>query len=328
MINVFKALNPLNILRLGILLVALRGVYWFFAPSKIDFAFSGTYARLLIPAVSNYSFSSGTNIFLAAVIVFIQAVLLNYLVNHFNLLGKPTLLPAVMFVTISGLFTPFLVLSPPLLCNFFIIWMLFKLLNFYKTKDAIPSAYDMGMIVGIGSIIYMPFTYLFLVCWAGLIIFRPLHWREFLAGIVGYITIFFFLAVFYYLNDHLDKFSEIWEPLTTSFTKKPGVHYYSYLELIPVCLILILCFFKIQQNFFRSYVQTRKSFQLIFILLIITIVSVYVKEAYQLYHFTLCAVPGAILFAYYFLYAKQRWFYESLYFILITSIIYFQFNTF
>src|ERR1700679_2893673 len=128
MINVFKALNPLNILRLGILLIVLRGVYWFYAPSKLEFVFYGTFSRLLIHVNGHYSFSSGLNIFLAALVVFVQAILLNYLVNNFNLLGKPTFLPALMFVTVSSLFTPFLVLSPPLLCNFLLIWMLYKVL--------------------------------------------------------------------------------------------------------------------------------------------------------------------------------------------------------
>jgi Family of unknown function (DUF6427) len=265
---------------------------------------------------------------LAALVVFVQAILLNYLVNNFNLLGKPTFLPALMFVTVSSLFTPFLVLSPPLLCNFLLIWMLYKVLNFYKTKDAIASAYDMGMIVGIGSIIYMPFIFLFLLIWVGLMIFRPPYWREFSAGIVGYLTIFFFLAVYYYLNNSLDEYSNIWAPLTTNFTGKLIVNRYTYFELILVGVILILSFSKIQQVFFRSYVQVRKSFQLIFILLIITALSVYVKEAFHFDHFILCAIPVAILFSYYFLYAKQRWFYESLYFILVAGIVYFQFNTF
>jgi len=49
---------------------------------------------------------------------------------------------------------------------------------------------------------------------------------------------------------------------------------------------------------------------------------------FNLNHFLLCTVPLAVFFAYYFLYAKSKWFYESLYLLLLISIIYFQFNTF
>ncbi len=228
----------------------------------------------------------------------------------------------------SGLFTPFLVLSPPLLCNFLVLWMLFKLFSFYKSKDAKSAAFDLGMIVAIGSLIYLPFIYMFLAIWIALAIFKPFNWREGLAGIIGYITVFFFLAVYYYLNNSLGQFYTIWLPLATKFPDHVTINYYNYLVLAPVILILVLCFFTLQQNFFKSYVQVRKSFQLLFIIFLIAGLSFYTEAAFQLNHFLLCAVPVAVFFSYYFLYAKRKWFYELLFGLLLISIVYFQFNTF
>jgi len=84
----------------------------------------------------------------------------------------------------------------------------------------------------------------------------------------------------------------------------------------------------VRQNFFRSFVQIRKSFQLLFIVFLVAGLSFYVKAQFQLNHFLLCAVPAAIFFSYYFLYATAKWFYESLFFLLLIGIVYFQFNTF
>jgi hypothetical protein len=53
-----------------------------------------------------------------------------------------------------------------------------------------------------------------------------------------------------------------------------------------------------------------------------------VKEQFNLDHFLLCAVPAAIFFAYYFLYANVKWFYETLFLLMLACIVYFQFNTF
>lgn len=329
MIRVFKALNPLNILWLIIILVVSRAGYLFNAPGNTTFAFAEPFARLLIvpgtyinPTLTIY------NVLLAGAIVLAQALLLNHLVNHYNLLGKPTFLPALMYITATALFTPFLVLSPPLICNFMVIWMLFKLFSFYKSNDAKSAAYDLGMMVAIGSIIYLPFIYLFLVLWIALILFRPLNWREVVAGLIGYATIFFFLAVYYYLNDSLAQFYNIWLPLGTKFPDSINIHYISYAVLIPVIVILVLCFVKLQQNYFKSYVQVRKSFQLLFVIFLIAALSFYVKTPFTLNHFLLCTVPVAVFFSYYFLYAKNKWFYETLYLLLLISIIYFQFNTF
>jgi len=329
MIRFFKALNPLNILWLAVVLFISRMGYLFNAPAKTEFAFSEPVARLLIPPGAYLNGASTTlSILLAGVAVFIQALLLNHLVNHFNLLGKPTFLPGLMYITLSALFAPFLLLSPPLLCNFLIIWMLFKLFSFYKSADAKSSAYDLGLMIAVGSVVYLPFIYFFLGLWIALFIFRPLNWREIIAGVLGYATIFFFLAVYYYMNDSLGEFSKIWAPLGARFPDKIDIHYISYLVLVPVIVILALCFVKLQQNFFKSYVQVRKSFQLLFIIFLIAGLSFYIKKPFNINHFVLCTVPAAVFCSYYFLYAKNKWFYESLYLLLLISVVYFQFNTF
>jgi len=328
MIRIFRSFNPLNAVWLAIVLFVLRVGYIFNAPANIEFTFVEPFARTLLPLNYEHFFSPGANIFLAAVLVFIQALLLNYLVNRDNLLSKPSFLPALMYVTVSGLFPPFLVLSSPLICNFLVIWMLFKLLSFYKGDEAVSNAYDVGMIVALGTLFYLPFIYLFLLIWISLIIFRPFNWREWVSGIIGYATIFFFLAVIYYMKDQMNQFYSIWLPLGTKFPNSIHIDYYNYLLLIPVILISGLCFITLRENFFKSYVQVRKSFQLLFWFFIIGGLAFYVRQQFNVNHFLLCAVPAAVFFAYYFLYAGKRWFYETLYLILIAGIIYFQFNTF
>ncbi|MGH7237653.1 MAG: DUF6427 family protein, partial [Candidatus Saccharimonadales bacterium] len=144
----------------------------------------------------------------------------------------------------------------------------------------------------------------------------------------GYATIFFFLAVYYYLNNSMPQFVNIWRPLAAKFPGAININYYNYLVLIPVVIILVLCFFRLQQNYYKSVVQVRKSFQLLFAVFLIAGASIYVKAAFQLSHFLLCAVPVAVFFSYYFLHARRKWFYEALYGLLLIVIVYFQFNTF
>ncbi|MDN5287350.1 MAG: beta-carotene 15,15-monooxygenase [Mucilaginibacter sp.] len=328
MINIFRSFNPLNVVWLIIVLFLSRVGYLFHVPDKLEFIFVEPFARLLVPVAYEYALSPAVNVLLAAVLVFAQAVLLNYLINFYNLLGKPSFLPALMYVTLSGLFVPFLILSAPLICNFLLIWMLYKAFSLYKGEDAKSTVYDMGMIVALGSLIYFPFIYLILVIWIALVLFKPFNWREWVAGILGYATIFFFLAVFYYLNDRIKGFYNIWSPLGTKFPDHISINSYNYLLLIPVVLILVLCFFKLQQNFFKSYVQTRKSFQLLFFIFLIAAFSFYVNASFHLNHFLLCIAPAAVFFAYYFLYATRKWLYEGLFLLLLISIICFQFNKF
>ena len=105
MINIFKIYNPLNIIWLVIILFITRLGYIFHAPDELQVTFVEPFARLLVPMSYEYAFSPGANVFLASIIVLGQALLINYLVNFYNLLGKPTFLPALLYVTLSALFT-------------------------------------------------------------------------------------------------------------------------------------------------------------------------------------------------------------------------------
>ncbi|MDT3402950.1 DUF6427 family protein [Mucilaginibacter terrae] len=331
MIDIFRRFNPLNILWLAVLLLITRGGYLLFSsslPADIPVQVAEPFFRALLPLAIVKTLPAAVSIWGAALVVLAQAVLVNYLVNAYNLLGRPSFLPALLYVTLSGLFTPFLVLSAPLLCNFVIIWMLFKLFELYKTDDSKSLAYDLGMLAAVGSLIYFPFTYFLAVVWIGLIIFRPFDWREWVATLIGYITIFFFIGVVYYLTDKLPYLYKIWLPLGAKFAGPQVLDKYDFLLLIPVMAILVLGTLKLQENFFKSYVLIRKAFQLFFFMVPVASVSYYVRPMFGLSHFLLCVVPAAIFFAYYFLYASKRWMYETLFFLLIASIIYFQFNTF
>ena len=324
MIQQFRSINPLNIILLIGIAILLRIGIFMDLPQKISFEFMEPFARLLIDIPLQSAFSPLGNVIVALAILITQALIFNKIINSYGLLGKSTFLPALLYVTTGSLLTPFLLLSPTLICNFLILWMIEKFLSVYKRAEVSSVMFDLGMLTALGTLIYFPFISMLPLMWISLIIFRPFNWREWIAAIIGFITIFFFLAVYYYWNNSLGKFYEIWLPLATRFQVNLRINLVDSLVLIPVAIILVLGFFQLQKNFFRSVVQLRKSFQLFFFMFIIALVSFYLKQNLVLYHFLLCAPPAAAPMAYYFLYANTRWIYESLYFILFGSIIYFQ----
>lgn len=323
MIKQFRSINPVNLIFLAAITLLLRTGIFIHLPDQISVDFIEPFARLLVPIPEN-TFPTLTNIYLAAFLLLIQSLIFNTIINSYNVLGKSTYLPALLYISAGSLFTPFLILSPALFCNFLILWMMERFLSMYKRDEVRSVMFDLGMMVAIGTLIYFPFIAMLPVLWISLIIFRPFNWREWLAVVTGFFTIFFFLGVFYYWNDSLDQFYRIWLPLASKFPTNLRINFYDTLVLIPVVCILILGFFQLQKNFFRSVVHLRKSFQLLFFMFLTGLVSFYLKEDLRLYHFLLCAPPVAVLMAYYFLHASSRWVYESLYIILVGGIVYFQ----
>jgi len=113
--------------------------------------------------------------------------------------------------------------------------------------------------------------------------------------------------------------------LVNKFPSVLQINFNDYLVLIPVGLIIILAALQLRENFFRSFISTRKAFQMLFFMFVVAIISFYTKPDFMVYHFLLSVPPGAVLLAYYFSNAKKRWFFELLFALLVVSIQYFLF---
>ncbi len=323
-IKQFRSLNQTNLIPLIAIAILLRLNTFIQRPHELSFDFVEPFAKLLIPNTFENMFSSGANIFVALLFVIIQGLILNKIVNTYNIIGKPTSLPALLFVTLSSLFPQFVILSPALLCNFLLIWIISKLLSIYQSLEVRFIMFDIGMIIALGTLIYFPFIAMLPILWISLLTFRPFVWREWIMGLIGFFVIFFFLGVFYFWNNSLGRFYHIWLPLATTFNTNFYINIYDYLVLIPVIMILLIGIFQLQQNFLRSAIQIRKAFQVFFFLFLLALLSFYLKSNFHIYHFLLCVPTASILAAYFFLNEKRRWLYESMYLILIGFIIYLQ----
>lgn len=325
MIQQFRNLNFLNIFLLLILLYVLRIGLFLQLPEEINTGFLEFGNRILLVNTTQSLLSPFTNVVIAGIVVFIQALLFNRIINLFNIIGKPTFLPALTYVLASSVFTPFLFLSPPLISNFFLLLILYKILASIKNPAVVSTMFDLGMITAIATVFYLPFSFITLILWMALIIFRPFNWREWAAVIIGFATIVLFLAVYYFWNNKSHSFYEIWRPLTTGFPVFIRIQLLDYMVLLPIGIGLILGVFQLRENFFKSYILIRKTFQLLFFVFIIASVSFYIKPDYRINHFLLCVIPVAALLAYYFLNASKKWFYEPLFLLIAGFIIYFQF---
>lgn len=276
--------------------------------------------------LDNIKISPLANVLITLTITIIQAVLFNGVVNKYNLLGSSTFLPALMYVTTASLLLPFLALSPPLLCNFLLIWMLDKLLSIYHMKNALAQLFDIGMMVAVGSLIYFPFLAMFPVVWGSLILFRPFNWREWTSSLIGFGVVYYLVAMLYFWNDRIDDFYTIWSPF-----KKPfpflfdfDIDIYDYLVLIPLVVIMLFFLNTLRENYYKSVVHVRKAYQLLFFMLLFSLGSVALTDQFTDYHFLLCVPPLSVYMAYYFNYSKTKWLYESIYIVLLLSILYFQ----
>lgn len=325
MINQFRSLNPVNLLLLFAYTFFMRMAIFAHLPPSLQFEFLEPYTKFFIQIPLEDILSPLENVVVAGLLIYVQAVLFNRVVNNHGLLSKPSFLPGLLYVTSSSLFMPFLILSPTLICNFLLIWIMNMLLKIGKSSNAIMIMFDIGMVIAVGTLIYFPFIVMLLMLWLSLLLYRSFEWREWLSGLVGFMTIFFFIGVYYYWNDSVSVFYKIWLPLGNKFPSVFKINYNDYLVLVPVLTMMVLASLQLRENFFRSFISTRKAFQMLFFMFILAILGFYTKPDFRVYHFLLCVPPGAVMLAYYFSNARKRWFYESLFMVFVFAIQYFLF---
>lgn len=123
----------------------------------------------------------------------------------------------------------------------------------------------------------------------------------------------------------MSEFYQIFIPFTYAFNTDLQIDILDYLVLIPIILALIGFLLILKDNFFKSVVHVRKSFQLLFVMLVLIFASFYLNETKSINHFLLCVPPLSIYLAYFFTHAKIKWFYETLYIVILLTIVYLQF---
>src|SRR5215203_5021559 len=116
--------------------------------------------------------------FIAFLLLYTQALMLNYMVNEYRLIAKQTYLPAMAYLLVTSLLPEWNYLSSPMLANTFIISMFIYLFRLYNSSNAKAQVYNIGLITGITSYIYLPSAAFLLCVLLGLMILKPFRFNR------------------------------------------------------------------------------------------------------------------------------------------------------
>ncbi len=280
-------------------------------------------STLLFVALNVDGINHIVNVLLTGLIVVIQALFLNQIVSKYTLFFKSSYLPALMYIIIMNSLAVFMVLTPQLFCNFLLLAILDKIFSLYKTNKAISITFDLGMLFATCSLLYLPYIFLTPIIWLGLVYFRPFSWREWFLGFLGLIVPYFFLFVYFFWNSDMSGFYTLFQPLNRISGLNMYIENNDLYAIIPMLLAFIFSTNKLRANFFKNIIIVRKTYQLLFVLILLSILSFYIPGYAHPAHFAMLTIPMAIYMSYYFLIAKRVWIYEGLaYCILITMLVF------
>jgi hypothetical protein len=255
-------------------------------------------------------------------LLYTQAISFNQLANGQKLLQKANYLPAMSYLLITSLFHEWNILSAPLIVNSLLIWVWAKMSSLANTRNVTGQLFNIGIIIGLSTFFYFPsmaFTILIIV---GLILTRPFRPAEWLVSLLGIITPYYFVLSYVFLTDKWKGYR--FPGFSVSL---PQFHEsrWAIAAIIIVLLATVIGLYYIRHNFRRQLVQTRKSWNLVFLYFFVAICIPFINATHTFQYWILCAVPLSAFVGCTFFYPQKKWFPSLLHWLMVAFVIIFSY---
>lgn len=282
-------------------------------------------ARIVFPYIEGLSNHLLWSYLGNALIIYLQALLLNYIVSQHGILYKDTMLPGFFFVLLNSFYPQQAELTPQLISNTFIILLFQRLCFLYESVNPLLIVFDTGMYLGLGILfnydlsVFLPFILI------SVVIFTSFNIRYLIISLIGIAVPLYFTVVAFYMNDN---FNELMFYVRQSFEKQLLKTFHASVDtIIPGIILLpvaLVSGFELQQHFFRNKVKTRRIIQSVGLMFLFGVFSLFIDNTSFIYAICYLSVPMSIVTAYYFISEKRFLLKETIVIALIALCFYYQ----
>ncbi|PRZ01670.1 hypothetical protein DFO77_11755 [Marinilabilia salmonicolor] len=216
----------------------------------------------------------GQSVFWAAVFSYVLAVLtaftVNRVVGRYGLLGRQSVLPALIFgLLVSGFLS---------VQRLHMVWMfaLFFLLGIERIMGAPASSrkevrcFDGGVLLGIGVLFYAKGLYLYPMIVVAMGVLRVLSVRSFIASLLGLILPLILSAGYFFVFSSVEEFGVYFVLNLFSNTGQFGHNLVSQIYLPVVILLTLVGLITLVRYIPTQKIITRKHFRVVVWLILVT----------------------------------------------------------
>jgi hypothetical protein len=325
LLSFFKSNNPAVVVFYILYLVLFRLCFAFGA--TVDYSFVFEYHEPLNQLVfaplkllgSNYMV---VGMVLSGILTFVQALLINGIVNGNKILSKKNYLAGAVFIVFSSFFKESLVLNPASLSLTFIILSVDRLFSLVKKEKLYGDVFDVGFLVAVATLFYFPCIIFVLAAFIGLATVRAFNYREWTILPLGFLSPVILVFTWYFWNDKAGQ-------LMMDVANNHGRGWLTNLNFSMADKILAgsLGFFTLMAlvllpgSLYSSLIQVRKFANILVLLIALVLVALFLQQSVHLSHFVLLALPVGIIFSMAFMQIKREWVSEVIHLILILLVL-------
>jgi hypothetical protein len=322
-IAVFKQKSPGNVAVLFIFGLLLKLPPFLYPKAIVATINDGRLYQLFISSLPKDS--SLLYSVLSFALLYIQSLMINYLVSEYKLIARQNYLPAMAFMLITSLLPEWNYLSSPLIANTLIIWMFIYLFKLYNTPNVKGHVYNIGLIAGINSYIYFPSAAFIICILLGLMILKPFRLNELILFIIGCTTPYYFHAIYLFLVDKFN-FQNFFPHVVI---KIPDVK--SSIPVAASTLLLTIPFlvggYYVQTQLRKMLIQVRKNWSIVLLYLLLAFFVPFINGSQSFHTWILVTVPFAAFHAAAYFYPVKRWLPLILFFITLGYILFQQYGS-
>lgn len=242
---------------------------------------------------------------LAFLLVLIQASLLNRACNALRMFPKQHYLVAMAYILITSLLPAWQVFSAPLLINTLLIWAWYSMMSWYNSPKAKSQIFNTGLVIGVLPLIYSPAIVYILLLLLAILVIRPFRLTEWIVGLLGVLTPYYFTAIGLFLTDQW-KDMDLLPGLQFGLPELP-----TSLWVTAAWVALLWPFvaggYFVQDQLNKMLIQVRKGWSMLLLMLIVSILLLFLTKDKQYESWLLLMVPLAVFHAAAYYFPQGKW---------------------
>jgi hypothetical protein len=277
--------------------------------------------EIFVRAIGNFPY---VLVSLAMILVYVQAILINNMVDNYELIQPRNNLTSLMYLILMSFLVKVQSLHPVIFSNLFLLLALKRICTVYHQKRVFSQAFDSGALIGLASLFYFPAVLLFFFLWASLIIIRSFVWREYIISLIGFIMPHLFIFVFYYLTNQPEVFLD--QKLITGFDHLDLDFSAFKISKISVklflFLLLIASVWRMLGTIGYNIVIVQYILRSLMGFLFISVTIMLLSGLENKYVYLIAAIPASVFMANFFLRIKRKLFSEMIFMTFFILMVY------
>lgn len=318
-ISIFKNNQPVSIILLSIMMIVLW-IPAFQQTAPIPYNNTMPLYEFYARGVNNLPYFHN---FMALILIVCEAILLNYILNKFEIMAKKTAMPAIFYCLLMSCCKPLTHFYPLLFSNFFILLALFKIGLSYRVDEAFSKIFDASFFIATASLFYFPSIIIYPLIWVTLIVIRPFIWREWVISLIGLVLPYLFVVVYYFWTDKVNflLYDKIFFPSSDALLTLNNQRESFVAVSILLILLLTLSVVTLLRGWPVNTILSRNFLVVLFWLLGLAILSYSMAPVFNITYLAVAAIPLAVFIANYFLMTRFKWISELIFILFIVAIV-------